>query len=116
MDLLAADEVLARDIHPAEVLMPDGALVSGARVFITSHRIIAWVAGTDRRVEVRLQAPLMEARSVEPSMNDLGVNERLAVELESGTAFVNRGRGCGCGSPLKALAAPVPWTHGRNSA
>jgi hypothetical protein len=103
--LAVDDEVLARDVFPAEVLMPDGRVLIG-RAFITSHRLVVW-REHPRGVLDGEDAYLAEPGSVARDRGSLV--GRLQIELDSGTAVVNRGRGCGCGSPLKALSAPVPW-------
>jgi hypothetical protein len=102
-------ELLARDIHPADVLLPSGRLISNCRVFITSERIVAWVAKPDRTLEVIVQLPLAERGSVERTRNSLSVGARVQAETSEGTVWINRAQGCGCGSPLKALSAPAPW-------
>jgi len=108
---------MRRDVHPAEVSLPDGSIVTGARVFVTSHRLLAWKVTQERRgtelgkieqvVNLRIEDPF----SVVASRNTLLSTQTIEVETTEGTAYVNRGRGCGCHSPLKALAAPVPWSR-----
>ena len=41
-------ERLARDIYPAEVVLPDGTLLKEARAFVTSSRIIVWTESDAR--------------------------------------------------------------------
>lgn len=103
-------ERLHRDIHPAEVSLPDGGLLTGVRCFVTTHRLIAYHATPDRKIEVVLDVPVEHPCTVPADHSSLG-NGRLEVRLADGsTAWVNSGQGCGCGSPLKAMGAPVSWT------
>ena len=93
------DEVLVRDIFPAEVVGADGSLITKARVFVTSHRLIVW-----------REQPLGIA--VEESLAPFSIRasrDKLNDPLKVGTYLVNQGRGCGCGSKLTALAKPAPW-------
>jgi hypothetical protein len=106
----AAVEVLARDVFPAEIALPDGQVVTGARAFVTSHRLIAYVVTGDRRIVRAVNLDLTVPGAVEASRNTL-VAGQLECPVAGGSAWVNRGRGCGCGSPLNALASPVPWSR-----
>lgn len=101
---LTDDEVLRQDVFPAEVLLPDGTVLSGVRVFATSHRLVVY---GENPVGPVLVEELETPWSIEAHMGTLF--GQLQCDLASGgTAWVNRGRGCGCGSVLKALAAPLP--------
>jgi hypothetical protein len=92
-------------VHPAEVLFPDGRFVKDARAFVTSHRLIVWQRdGPSKMHEMLLAEPF----SVEARRGTLGGS--LEVETSEGTVHLSRGYGCGCGSPLLALAPPVGWT------
>lgn len=105
-----AVEHLVRDVHPAEVALPDGRVLAGVRVFVTSHRLLAYTTTPNRWIEQALDLALEQPCSVPANRGTLGAG-RLEVRLADGsTAWVNRGHGCGCGSPLKSLAAPVSWT------
>jgi hypothetical protein len=115
-----AGELLRRDVFPAEVLMPDGVLLSGVRVFVTSHRLLAFEHTAAEGFKQVVCLELVDQFSVPADRGTLPANGRLECrvhlaavageEAEVGTAWVNRGAGCGCGSPLKAMGAPVPWT------
>lgn len=95
-------------MHPAEIAI-DGDVQAGLRVFITSHRLIAW--GTEDRTPVKvLDVELAEPFSVPADRSTLKRGQLECRLTDGTTAWVNRGRGCGCGSPLKALRAPVSWT------
>lgn len=109
MTAVAAVERLVRDVHPAELALPDGTVLTGVRVFVTSHRLIAYRATADRQIEKAVELDLQQPCSVPASRGSLigRLEARLA---DGGTAWVNRGQGCGCHSPLKALAGPVSWT------
>jgi hypothetical protein len=88
--------------------MPDGSMVRDARVFVTSLRLLAYVA-RDYRVERVVDVQLSVPGAVPACRGSLG-NGRLECPVLAGTVWVNRARGCGCGSPLKGLAPPVGWT------
>ena len=102
-------ELLRRDVHPAEVSMPDGTVHMGVRVFVTNRRLIAYRATPDRQIELVLNEYLQEPCTVPASRNTLGQGALEARLLDGGTAWINRGQGCGCGSPLLALGSPAPW-------
>jgi hypothetical protein len=101
-------ELLRRDIHPADVLLPDGSMLTGLRVFVTTHRLLAYQV-VDRAIKRVVDLELVNPGCVPASRNTLSASERLEMQVEGGHAWVNRGAGCGCGSPLKAMAAPVGW-------
>ncbi|HET6866293.1 MAG TPA: hypothetical protein VFH80_10230 [Solirubrobacteraceae bacterium] len=104
-------ERLVRDVHPAEVALPDGRVLTNVRAFVTDRRLLVYWATPNRQIVRQLDAELEQPCSVPASRGTLSANARLEVRLADGsTAWVNRGRGCGCSSPLKALAAPVSWT------
>jgi hypothetical protein len=103
-------ERLVRDIDPAEVLLPDGRLLSSVRVFVTSTRLLAFKAGNEGGITLALDLPLEQPCSVPASRATLGQGALEARLADGSTAWINRGHGCGCGSPLKALAPPVSWT------
>ena len=108
---VASREVLLRDVHPAQVVMPDGSIVRGARVFVTSRR--ALIYGVDlatREVLVVGDLAITEPGIIPPGKGTLGPSESLELRTPVGTAWLTRDRGCGCGSPLKALSAPVGWS------
>ena len=105
-------EVLCRDVHPAELALGDRVLTD-LRVFVTDRRVLAY-AMRSGRIERVLE--LMLAEPVAASRATLPANAPLRLRVTGGAAEVdeallNRGRGCGCGSPLKALAPPVGWTR-----
>lgn len=101
-------EIMSRDVYPAEVLLPDGTLLRGVRVFATTTRLLAYGLSSDRKIVKVLDAELLEPNSIPRSRETLKAG-RLEAKLAAGTAWVNKATGCGCGSPLKALGAPVPW-------
>jgi hypothetical protein len=105
----ADDEVLVRDVFPADVLLADGRLVREAHVFVTSSRMLVWTKTAAGAINDPIEIAV--AAQVAPSRNTLGINETLHIETATGTAHVNRAQGCGCGSPLKALAAPADWVR-----
>lgn len=103
----AAIERLHRDLHPAECSLPDGRVLRDVRVFVTSSRLLAFQANAGK-IEPLLDLTLEQPCSVPRSRGSLvgALEVRLA---DGGTVWVNRGSGCGCGSPLLALSAPVGW-------
>lgn len=101
-----ATERLLRDVHPAEVLVGER-LIRDARVFLTSRRLLVFTAGSagiERALEIEVRQPC----GVDANRGTL--QGRLEIPLpDDTTVLVNPGRGCGCGSPLKALGPPVGW-------
>ena len=108
MTVVTDAERLVRDVHPAEVLMADGELLRGVRAFVTSRRLLIFTARPDGSIERPRRLAVEQPCSVPASRGTLvgSLECRLA---DGSTVWINRGRGCGCGSPLKALAPPVPW-------
>ena len=104
-----ANEVLVRDVFPGEVVTPDGQVIGQCRIFITSHRLLAFKANAARQIELAAELILSEPRSVAANRGTL--QGRIEVGTDEGSAWVNKGRGCGCSSPLKALGVPAPWTR-----
>ena len=107
--MTSPDEVMVRDVFPAEVLLADVSLMTKVRVFITSHRIIVWRTDPSRRRGIALEAKLAEPFSIPANRSNLKLSERIEVPTMLQGIIVNRGRGCGCESPLKALGPPVAW-------
>lgn len=101
-------EVMRRDVYPAEILMPDGELIRNVRAFVTTHRVLLFAAGPDREIDLHRELTLTEAWSVPGDRNTLRQGS-IQLDVEEGTAWLNAGSGCGCGSPLKAMAAPLTW-------
>lgn len=100
-------ELLRRDIHPAEVLLPGGELLRETRVFVSDRRLLAYKM---RDGHIQRVAELdLAGEAPTPSRASLN-GGNLELDCRIGTVFVNQGAGCGCGSPLKALATPIPWT------
>lgn len=85
-------------------------MLRDCRVFVTSHRVIAFAAGA--QIERVFDAELAVPFSIPASRGSLSPAERLDAQLTDGsTVWINRGGGCGCASPLLALTPPVDW-HG----
>lgn len=103
-------ELMRRDVHPAEVALPDGSVLTGVRVFVTDRRLIAFRA-VEGRIDKVADLELADPCSVPANRGTLGQGRLEARLADGGTAWVNRGHGCGCGSPLLALGIPVPWTE-----
>lgn len=111
--VVADVELLVRDIHPAELALPDGTVVRDVRVFVTTRRLLAFRASAHGQIERCLSVDVQVPGTVPANRGTLG-QAALECRLADGdTVWINRGHGCGCGSPLKALASPVPWTAPR---
>jgi hypothetical protein len=99
-------EILARDCFPVETYAVHiaAAPIHPTRVFVTSERIQVW-SEVDRQPVL-----LTEAKITEPVERDRGTLQgQIKVETELGPIFVTKGRGCGCGSSLRALSRPCDW-------
>ena len=73
--------------------------------------MLAFTVNRERQIDLAASFELSEPRSIEANRGTLPNAARLEIRTDEGTAWVNRGRGCGCGSPLRALASPIAWTH-----
>lgn len=109
--MVDAAERLRRDVRWADVLMPDGDLQRGVRVFVTDRRLIAYgrapQGGLVKRVDVELPDG---GASVERSrVPQLGAGQRLEVQTAAGVVYVNRAAGCDCTSPTKYMAQIGEW-------
>lgn len=100
-------ETLHRDIYPAETFAPDvSEHPTHTRVFVTSSRVQVWRETADGGPELMLD----EAITGEVPQRDRSTQfGELRIETARGPVYVTQGRGCGCGSPLKALDAPGAW-------
>jgi hypothetical protein len=102
---------MVRDIHPAEVALKDGTVLTGVRVFVTTERCVVWTEDkTVGKVRKALEFVVFESDAT-PSRSTMGAGERFEVIGLTDGIIINKGRGCGCGSPLKALTPPVNWTR-----
>lgn len=99
---------LLRDYHPVDVTRDGEVLALGARVFVTTDAALVYVADDQRNTV------LVHSIDLDPSgapRADRGTL-RGALDLpaaDGGRVWLNRSRGCGCGSPLKVMARPVAW-------
>ena len=108
-DAVDTVETLARDIYPAEVLLPDGSMHTGCRVFVTTDRMSVWAETTHSKSPYKvIELQLAERNSIALSQATMMRDDRLEVVTTEGTAFVNKGLGC-CKGALKALWAPAKW-------
>jgi hypothetical protein len=108
-------ETMCRDCHPVEAFAPTvhDAPFRPCRVFVSSERLWVW--------EAKVAAPLpgwftpqlvFEARLTEEAPQrdrGTGLCYGFSLQTDQGPVHVTRMSGCGCGSPLKALSAPVGW-------
>ena len=96
--------IITRDLVPAEVTLPDSTLLSPARAVLTKERLYVWVDGPSG-VTLAFEAPY------DPIDTNL-VSQPWVIATSDGPVHVNRGRGCGCGSPLKTFAPFTPMRSG----
>lgn len=101
-------ERLLRDSHPADVVCGDKVLATGARVFVTTHRVMVYVADESPGGGVRLAYEMGVEEPLPIAKRSQG---RGAIELNAHghTMWINRGKGCGCRSPLKVMVPPFGW-------
>lgn len=104
------EETMCRDIFPADIVGPDLQVFTGVRAFATSHRLVVWGEQQGQPAPL-LDIALSEPGSIPASRDTLYANQRLECATADGTFWVNRGRGCGCHSILKALGSIVPWVR-----
>lgn len=87
------------DMHPAELLLPDGTRHELVRVVLTDKRIRVWA-------EVGRQPQLL----VDEAHDGVRLESQYPVvgqPIQVGGLAVTRMRGCGCGSSLKGLRPPT---------
>jgi hypothetical protein len=96
-------------MHPVEVSI-GGRVIKGARVFVTSTRVVAYREGGEphgkRRPTIAFSA---EITGEAPEARRDSLTGPMMVETSEGTVYLNRGAGCGCNSVLKTLAPLVAW-------
>lgn len=104
MDVVA--DRLHRDLFPAEVTLDGVLLASQARVFITGTEVLVYEAKEDRSIVQVARLDIDQAPMVARGVSFFG-----SVQLVTpvGPLSLNRARGCGCHSPLKAMDPPVAW-------
>lgn len=94
--------VVLRDVFPALVAVDGDPTYRSARVVVTRDRVYVYLTRTAPAVD----APYTSEGSQIPRYNAPRTH-RMIVRLASGaTLTVDRQRGCGCSSPLKAWR---PW-------
>jgi hypothetical protein len=102
-------ERLLRDVHPVEVTIGDRVILA-ARVFVTDHRVVVYREGGAhdgrKRPDIAFSAVVTGDA---PIANRGSLTGPLAVQTDVGTVRINRGRGCGCHSVLKALGPVAKW-------
>ena len=84
-------------------------MMTKVRVFITTHRMIVWRTDASKSPGICLEVKLAEQGSVCAQQAKLGYGEHIEVTTLNAGYIVNQGRGCMCGSILKALPLPAPW-------
>lgn len=101
----AEQRVVIADRFPAVVCDPDGRIHDRARVVLTRDEMFVWVENGGGVHELVRQRYQLDGSTV--GRGDWSI---LAV---GGPWLVQRGHGCGCGSPLKRFVPWTPWKVGR---
>jgi len=98
---MEAEPVVVRNVFPAEVVLPDGSLKTQALVKVTRERVYVWHGERDLIVD---EAHGLDADGLAelPPSYAMRANA-LRIPLDGGTLTVNKGKGCGCSSPLKSF-------------
>jgi hypothetical protein len=112
--VVRAGEALCREVYPANVLLPDGTLLRSLAAYVTTARLVVFATDSFGMI-----GPVWDADLVVPigaSMNSLMAHERIEAITDRGAVWINRDRGCGCGSPLKTMASPWSWSPARGAA
>jgi hypothetical protein len=74
---------------------------------LTAERLYVWVA-SGGSAELAAELPYDPERSVRPR----GDRAPWTAQTDEGIVTVDRGRGCGCGSPLRSFAPFTPMRRG----
>lgn len=91
------------DVHPAEFLDAAGERVAPVRAVLTDQRLRVWRA-VGREVELVVDEPV--GRVVLESRHPR-IGQPIDVPLTAGGSVqLVRAKGCGCGSPLRAIRPP----------
>ena len=103
-------ERLCRDVHPAQVTTDDGRVLGRAvSVFVSDSRIVIYERGEDRTVKRSHVLPMVDHGAIEAgrgSLNGGQLEARVTMpDGEQTRVWIAQEPGCGCGSPLKYLAA-----------
>lgn len=101
----AGERVVVADRHPATVVDPEGTVIDGARVVLTRDEVFVFVVRESGVVEL--------AREPWSATDSVLGRSAWRVAGRSGVWAVERGSGCGCGSPLKRFVPWTPWRVGR---
>ena len=108
MPTVSTDARLLRDYHPVELVHAGDVLAVGARVFVTDAAVLVYQADEQRNVVHTHTLPIDRDALIAAHRGTL--QGSLEVPLVDGsTLWINRARGCGCGSPLKAMERPASW-------
>ena len=100
---------LLRDYHPVDVIADDEVVAVNARAFVTTEAIEVYCADEQRNVVHVASLPIDRAAAPRGDRGTLR-GARLDVQLaDERTCWLNAGRGCGCGSPLKVMERPASW-------
>jgi hypothetical protein len=92
-------EELLDEFHPCEVVLGSGKVYTGCKVFITTERVEVWQATPDRQMYRSYSMP-----GHRESLAKIREGAPVKVSGEQGELLINKGRGCGCSSPLTALS------------
>lgn len=111
-----ADPVIVRRYYPAEVTLTDQAsaqVITGALVIVTQERVYVWTAADSVR-SLRLSAAYERPDDAPPLPREYELKHRPALlDTDFGPVTVNKGRGCGCGNPLKSWRPFTPERQAR---
>ena len=99
---------LLRDYHPVDVTRAGEVLAVGARVFVTEDAALVYVADDHRNPVLVHSIALDPGRAPRADRGTLRGSLDL-LDADGRQVWLNRARGCGCGSPLKVMSRPVSW-------
>lgn len=106
-DPTEASPIIAQRYYPAELLLPDADGPVPALVLVSAARVYAWTAPG----VLALDQPYDPHTSTVLAEWQMRQNPTV-LATPAGQVFVNRGRGCGCGDPLKAYQPFTPARAG----
>lgn len=100
---------LLRDYHPVDVTVGGDVLAVGARVFVTDVALLVYQADDQRQVVRTHAIPLATDNLPRADRSSLRGAALDLMTDEGNQVWVNTGRGCGCGSPLRIMERPLLW-------
>src|SRR4051812_20142940 len=88
---------IALDVFPANVVLPSGARLDTARLYVADEKVLIYVVGTGEPA-LQFQRPLLG--------HEGNVRSGMSLQVEDGIVEVTKSKGCGCGHPLRRFN---PW-------